>query len=518
MGYPTTSKRPSTNGLTQQSGGLRERDLHIAGGLRNAPLHMALKSDLTEVGSFAPGLQATPLAADWADMTTIGTVPLSIQNNGQLGVPTTLCFTVVYSAVGSPQRYYQFRVTGIDTFGQLVEETLPLVSESDLTATHINDGFGATNAIRHQQWTSKVFAQVLKVECRTGVSAITDAVHIGACHQFERSEGYAQLFHDHTGGTFDLTVRLGGAAQTASAIAYNVTAAALQTALEGLSNVPAGGVRVTAQTVTGYTPQAWLIEWLDPIIGPAESSGGDGLELDGTSLTGGTNAILTSHQRLGLENVGVGLPLHLLSSGPDRGGDLYPELQGLMVIDDDSDVDGHITSLTITAHDDAADTISFGSAHGLKKDEKVIVVINNATSMTPAVNLTCLATAVDSDTLELNVDIASGVGGTATFMLPRKPQIVPVSAVTGTHAAPTSAGYRLGRAASGYDAEPNKLALYTDGRAGYALTGDYGKLRYAIVPSDLPSSLTVRGPVLSGMVRSSDGTARRALSSASYPR
>ncbi|MET9436882.1 hypothetical protein [Streptomyces sp. NPDC006551] len=52
-----------------------------------------------------------------------------------------------------------------------------------------------------------------------------------------------------TGGTFTLTF----SGQTTAAIAYNATAAAVQTALEGLSNINPGDVTVTGNTGGPYT-------------------------------------------------------------------------------------------------------------------------------------------------------------------------------------------------------------------------------------------------------------------------
>lgn len=72
-----------------------------------------------------------------------------------------------------------------------------------------------------------------------------------------------------TGGTFDLTFN----GQTASDIAYNATAAAIQTALEGLSNVIPGEV-----VVQGATP-SWEIAWFKTV---------SAFTVDDTNLTGST--------------------------------------------------------------------------------------------------------------------------------------------------------------------------------------------------------------------------------------
>jgi len=54
-----------------------------------------------------------------------------------------------------------------------------------------------------------------------------------------------------SGGTFTLTSSQGGSPQTTSAIAYNATAAQVQTALQALSNIGSGNVTVTGTTGTG---------------------------------------------------------------------------------------------------------------------------------------------------------------------------------------------------------------------------------------------------------------------------
>jgi hypothetical protein len=55
-----------------------------------------------------------------------------------------------------------------------------------------------------------------------------------------------------TGGTFTLTVTTASGAQTTGALAYNISAAQLQSALEGLSNVGEGLVTVTGTAATTF--------------------------------------------------------------------------------------------------------------------------------------------------------------------------------------------------------------------------------------------------------------------------
>jgi len=81
---------------------------------------------------------------------------------------------------------------------------------------------------------------------------------------------------DATGGTFTLTVT----AQTTAGIAYNATAATMQTALASLSSVGTDNVRVTG------VPGAWRVIFIDTLgqeWGPA--LGGDGAGLTGGTLT-----------------------------------------------------------------------------------------------------------------------------------------------------------------------------------------------------------------------------------------
>lgn len=81
-----------------------------------------------------------------------------------------------------------------------------------------------------------------------------------------------------TGGTFPLTVTVGGDSQTASGIAYNATTSAVQSALAALSNVGAGNV-----TVTGTAGSAYHV---------VLANGGT-LSTAGGSFTGGTSPAIS---------------------------------------------------------------------------------------------------------------------------------------------------------------------------------------------------------------------------------
>lgn len=80
-----------------------------------------------------------------------------------------------------------------------------------------------------------------------------------------------------TGGTFTITVTVGGVAQTTAGIAYNATASAVQTAIQALSNVGAGNATVTGSAGGPYT------------ITFADSLGAVTVTASGAGLTGGTS-------------------------------------------------------------------------------------------------------------------------------------------------------------------------------------------------------------------------------------
>lgn len=86
-----------------------------------------------------------------------------------------------------------------------------------------------------------------------------------------------RVYHDHTGGTFTLTGEFG---ETTSALAFDISAADLQTALEGFATVGAGNVTVSG---SGSQASPWIITFtgdLSALRYPLAGNGG--------SLTGGT--------------------------------------------------------------------------------------------------------------------------------------------------------------------------------------------------------------------------------------
>lgn len=89
-----------------------------------------------------------------------------------------------------------------------------------------------------------------------------------------------QIVSNGTGGTFTITY----SGQTTSALAYNVDAATLQTALEALSNIAPGDVEVTG------TAGNWQVEFMGSLAATNVSQ----MTLGLGSLTGGGAAVLTT--------------------------------------------------------------------------------------------------------------------------------------------------------------------------------------------------------------------------------
>lgn len=94
-----------------------------------------------------------------------------------------------------------------------------------------------------------------------------------------------EVIVDATGGTFTLTF----ASETTGNIAYNATAAAVQTALEGLATPVPGDV-----LVTGAAGGPWRVEF----AGAYEDTNVGQMTLDSTLLTGGSasGAVITRRQ------------------------------------------------------------------------------------------------------------------------------------------------------------------------------------------------------------------------------
>jgi hypothetical protein len=90
------------------------------------------------------------------------------------------------------------------------------------------------------------------------------------------------------GGTFTLTY----SGQTTAAIAYDATAAAVQQALEALSNIAVGDV-----AVTGSAGGPWSVEF----DGTLAETNVDAMTADGTNLTGG----MTPDVTIGVSQAGI---------------------------------------------------------------------------------------------------------------------------------------------------------------------------------------------------------------------
>jgi hypothetical protein len=90
-----------------------------------------------------------------------------------------------------------------------------------------------------------------------------------------------EIVSDATGGTFTVTY----AGQTTSAQAFNVSTAALQTALEALSNIAPGDVLVTG------APGHWVVTFTGTLANTNVAQ----MTLGVGSLTGGSAAVFTSH-------------------------------------------------------------------------------------------------------------------------------------------------------------------------------------------------------------------------------
>lgn len=116
-----------------------------------------------------------------------------------------------------------------------------------------------------------------------------------------------------TAGSVTLGVTLGGSTQTTGAIAYNALNSAVQTALQGLSNVGSGNV-----VVSGTAPT-----WVATFQGALANTPVPTMTITPTGLTGGTATV--THTTTGASG-GVSVPATTLTHIPSVGGvvhDLY---------------------------------------------------------------------------------------------------------------------------------------------------------------------------------------------------
>jgi hypothetical protein len=126
-----------------------------------------------------------------------------------------------------------------------------------------------------------------------GALAITDVVAMTATSSCGRNEKQTVAIDDATtSGTFTLTY----SSQTTGTIAWNATAAAVQTALEGLSNIEVGDVLVTGGPGPGTD---WVVEFKGTlaITDVAAMTG------DGTNLVGGSTVVTITETVKGVTEI-----------------------------------------------------------------------------------------------------------------------------------------------------------------------------------------------------------------------
>jgi hypothetical protein len=141
-----------------------------------------------------------------------------------------------------------------------------------------------------------------------------------------------------TGGTFTLTF----SGQTTASIAYNATAAVVRAALEALTNIGAGNVRVTG----GPGPAtAWVVTFVGPMSGAAQAA----ITATATGLTGGSSPAVTITQTT---TGGTTIPI-----------DLRPLPYGMRSL-------GYTTTdgVTFARSTDLSETRSFGSVEPVRTD------------------------------------------------------------------------------------------------------------------------------------------------------
>jgi hypothetical protein len=111
----------------------------------------------------------------------------------------------------------------------------------------------------------------------------------------------------YTGGTFTLTWNFGAGNVTTGTIAYNATAAAVQTAVAALTGVGAGNV-----VVTGPNGGPWFVNFTGTLANTAIAVG----TLNGSGLTGGSTVVITETQKgNGLSDAVQMIDLTVINSG-----------------------------------------------------------------------------------------------------------------------------------------------------------------------------------------------------------
>lgn len=195
--------------------------------------------------------------------------------SGWIASPATLGTTLVMTPVevqtvvvsGSPSSgYYILTFTDRDSN---VQSTAPLAynaSESAVqTALRALDGLASVTVAT--AGTTPNFTHTITFTGVPNPGQLTSTV------SFERNEQQtATVTGSPTGGTFTLTFD----GQTTGTIAYNASAATVESALEALSNI-------TDVTVTGSAGGPWTVEFVDPGLQNVAE-----MTADGSGLTGGT--------------------------------------------------------------------------------------------------------------------------------------------------------------------------------------------------------------------------------------
>jgi hypothetical protein len=152
----------------------------------------------------------------------------------------------------------------------------------------------------------------------TGVAEVAGGFAVGTVLYVNSSTGALQsdnvtdevqaLVVDATGGTFTLTF----SGQTTSAIAYNASAATLQTALEALSNIGVGDVTVAKPSAGN---------WTITFGGALADTNVAQMTTNAGSLTGGASTAVVTTTTGGGTSTGVvlGTVVETSSTSPDRG-------------------------------------------------------------------------------------------------------------------------------------------------------------------------------------------------------
>ena len=151
---------------------------------------------------------------------------------------------------------------------EIAEFTEITASSSDGVVTLTADTAGVNFEVSVSTTNSESSASIAIVETTKGVEAVNEVQKI-------------ELIGTYTGGTFTLSNDFGSGTETSAAIAYNATAADVESALEALASISTGDVNVT-----GSAGGPWFVEFNGSFAASEVSE----FTVDGSSLTG-TNTI-----------------------------------------------------------------------------------------------------------------------------------------------------------------------------------------------------------------------------------